>query len=295
MVCCTLVSASAQHAFNTNNIPALNKFQDSLIALGTSLQEATNNTQRFDENAKFIKTLVTALKINGSFNYGFDSVKYFSTVKSPDKSFRIFSWAVPEDDGTYRFFGSIQMATADGSLKLFPLIDASADLTDTNEITSAKKWFGSRYYEIIPVVNSGKQTYYALLGWKGNNSKTSKKVIEILSFNKGEPVFGKGVFEGTKNTPLKNRVVFEYNRLNSMTLRLDKKAGMIVFDHLAPFSTDMTGNFEFYASDSSFDGYRPVGGKLKLTENIELNNDPNAKDELYIDPKSKGIPAQKKF
>lgn len=293
-LCCALINARAQHTFNSGT-SRLNMLQDSLLRLERLVQDAPSNTERFADNAQFVKTLVKALKIPGSYNFGFDSVKYLSIVKSPDKAFRIFSWAVGADDGTYRFFGAIQMATKDGQLKLYPLIDATEEIKDNNEITSNKKWFGSRYYEIVPVVNSGKQTFYILLGWKGNTIKTTKKVIEILSFEKDEVIFGKNVLESTKNGPFKNRIVFEYNKLNSMTLRLDKTVGMVVFDHLVPLSPDMTGNFEYYGSDSSFDAYRPVGGHLKLVENVELKNNPNEKDELYTDPKNKKITPIKKL
>lgn len=57
----------------------------------------------------------------------------------------------------------------------------------------------------------------------------------------------------------------------------------------------MTGNFEYYASDLSFDAYKVTGGKLKLVENVELKNDPNEMDELYIDPKDKKIQPIKKL
>ena len=117
----------------------------------------------------------------------------------------------------------------------------------------------------------------------------------MLSFEKDGPLFGKPVFEGLKGSTPKNRVVFEYNKLNSMTLTLDKSINMIVFDHLAPFSEDMVGNFEYYASDLSFDAYKVANGKLKLIENVELKNDPNNMDELYVDPKDKKTKAIKKL
>jgi hypothetical protein len=284
----------AQQTAGNNTI--LKKYQDSLVLAASKVFDASGNVQRFDQNAKFIKLLVTALKTPSSFNYGFDSLKTISVVRSPDNTFRIFSWYVPADEGTYRFFGTIQMATKDGALKLYPLIDATAEMKDSNQVTTNKVWYGARYYEIVPIVVSGRNTSYALLGWKGNNNKTSKKVIEILSFEKDVAQFGKPVFLGPSGAAIsKNRIIFEYNKLNSMTLRMDKNEGMIVFDHLAPFAPDMAGNFEYYASDSSFDGYRLVGDKLKLTENLELKNDPSILDDFYVDPKMKNPPVTKKF
>jgi hypothetical protein len=273
----------------------LNTYQDSLIRLSAQTFSAGNNTERFGENAKFVKKLVAALKRPGAYDYGFDSLQNISIVKSPDNAFRIFSWFVPTDEGTYRFFGAIQMHTNDETLKLFPLVDGTETFKDVNALTDNKNWYGSRYYDIVLIPGSGKQPLYALLGWKGNNNRTSKKVIEILSFENGLPIFGKPVIEGEKGTLTKNRIVFEYNKLNSMTLQMDKKAGLIVLDHLAPYNPEMTGNFEYYASDLSFDAYKPAGGKLKLLENVELKNEPNAQDDFYIDPARKDIPVTKKF
>lgn len=305
---CALISVSAQvkHSAAANK-PAITtnppsgksrimiKYQDSLQKISNMLFEGATNANRYEQNAKFIKTLVNALKTPGSFDFAFDSLKTISIVKSPDKAFRIFSWYVPTEEGTYRFFGTIQMATADGTLKLYPLLDDTEHITDNNQVTTNKAWYGARYYEIVPMEVSGKKTSYILLGWKGNNNKTSKKVIDVLSFENDKIEFGKPIFQDQKDKPVKNRIVFEYNKLNSMTLRFDKNEKMIVFDHLAPFDPNMVGNFEYYASDSSFDGYKKTGDKMKLAENIELKNDPNALDELYTDPKQKDIPTIKKF
>lgn len=295
--CCilsTVLSGYAQQRSKSAGVQ-LQTYQDTLTRLSAETFSAETNAERFAKNADFVKKLVAALKTPGAYNYAFDSLQNISIVKSPDDAFKIFSWFVPTDSGTYRFFGAIQMHTNDGALKLFPLVDGTETFKDVNATTDNKNWYGSRYYDIIAIPGSGKPPLYALLGWKGNNKKTSKKVIEILSFEHGLPVFGKAVIEGEKGTEPKNRVVFEYNKLNSMTLQLDKKAGMIVLDHLAPYNPEMVGNFEYYASDLSFDAYKPAAGKLKLLENVELKNDPNQQDDFYIDPTRKDIPPVKKF
>jgi len=293
--CCLSISVKAQHTFELKNGPVMAKFEDSLERISDDMYNAETTGDRFSKNAAFIKTLVNSLKTHTSFNYPFDSLKRVSIVKSPDNTFRIISWFVPLDDGSYRFFGTVQMATKDGKLKLFPLIDNTDNISDNNYIGNNKNWYGARYYEIIPVITGGRPPYYILMGWKGNNSKTTKKVLDVLSFEKEELVFGKPVFDGLKGSVAKNRIVFEYNKLNSMTLTLDKTINMIVFDHLAPFTEDMKGNFEYYASDLSFDAYKIQNGRLKLLENIELKNDPNNMDELYVDPKDTKTKAIKKL
>ncbi len=284
IVCCGF-NSNAQHTYNVNNTPQLNKYQDSLQILSEESYAAKEDFLRFEKNTAFVKKFIAALKVNGSFNYGFDSLKRISILKASDNSFRIITWFIPLNDGTYRYYGTIQMATTNGTLKLFPLNDATNTLTDANALTDHKNWLGARYYEIIPMVINGKQPYFILLGWKGNNLKTSKKVIDVLSFEKNEPIFGKNIFETAKNSTLKNRVVFEYNRQNTMTLTWDKKVNMIVFDHLAPYEPKMAGNFEFYGSDLSFDGYKVNWGKLSLSENVPLKNEATANEDFYKSPK----------
>lgn len=284
MVCCALIKSNAQHTYTINNTSQFNALQDSLVILSEQTFAANDDAIKLQKNAEFVKKFTAALKINGSFSYPFDSLKRISILKSPDNAFRIITWFLPMLDGTYRYYGAIQMSTTNGSLKLFPLTDATASTTDFNAITTNKNWIGARYYEMVPVIVNGKQPYWLFLGWKGNNQKTTKKVIEVLSFEKGEPVFGKNIFETEKKSPLKNRVVFEYNKLNAMTLTVDPKVNMIVFDHLAPYDSKMTGNYEYYAGDASFDGYKLVWGKLSLIEDVELKNEPSANDDFYGKP-----------
>ena len=285
VILCCAFNSNAQHTYNANNNLQLHKYQDSLLILSEETFAAKEDPIRFEKNTAFVKKFITALKINGSFNYGFDSLKRISVLKASDNSFRIITWFVPLNDGTYRYYGTIQMATTDGKLKLFPLNDATHSLVDPNVITDHKNWLGARYYEMIPMIVNGKQPYFILLGWKGNNLKTSKKVIDVLSFEKNEPVFGKNIFETAKNSALKNRVIFEYSKQNAMTLIWDKKVNMIVFDHLAPYEPKMTGNFEFYGSDLSFDAYKLTWGKLSLSENVPLKNDATTNEDLYKTPK----------
>jgi len=267
-------------------------FQDTLIKISANVVTAQSDTQKLESNSRFVKTLVEALKTPNSFAFAFDSLKNISVIKSPDQAFRVLSWYVPLEDGSYRYYGAIQMNTRSGPLKLYPLIDQTENMSDPNIITNNQKWFGARYYEIVPVTSGSRLPYYVLLGWKGNTPVTTKKVIEILSFDKDSPSFGAPVFDG-KELKGKNRVIFEYAKSNAMTLKTDVKAGMIVFDHLASFNPEMKDTFEYHGSDGTFDGFKIIGGKLKLQEDLTLNNDPNASDELYADPKKNVKPVRK--
>jgi len=284
IVCCACSKTNAQQTITPENKLKLAAYQDTLSIISEETFNATDDISRAEKNTQFVKKFITALKTPGSFNYDFDSLRRISILKSPDNAFRIITWFTPTNEGTYRFYGTIQMPTTNGSLKLIPLTDGTKTITDVNAITTNKNWLGARYYELLPVIVNGKQPYYLLLGWKGNDQKTTKKVIDVLSFEKDEAIFGKNIFETAKNSPLKNRMLFEYAKLNTMTLTVDKKVNMIVFDHLVPYDPKMVGKFEFYASDSTFDGYKLTYGKLSLLENVELKNEASANDEFYGRP-----------
>lgn len=287
IICLQALLLSAQQSSKK-----LDVFQDSLISISKVIYTTQSDEAKTTLNGKFIKTLVDALKEPNSFNYGFDSLKNVSVVKSADQVFRIISWYLPFENGNYRYFGTIQMNNK-GALKLYPLIDQTENITDANAVTNNQKWFGARYYEIIPVTISGKLPYYVLLGWKGNTSESTKKVIEILSFDKDNVNFGMPVFDG-KELKGKNRIIFEYNKQNAMVLKTDKNAGLIVFDHLAPFDPEMVGKFQFYGSDGNTDAFKIIGGRLRLQENIVIKNEANANDALYADP-AKNVKPIRKF
>ncbi len=144
-------------------------------------------------NAQFIKTLVKALKVPHSFNFPFDSVKSVTILNSPDNRFRFITWHLQFDDGSYRYFGTVQMNTGD-RLLMYPLSDYSPFIKKPEDtVTDNMKWYGAQYYKIIPVYTE-QNPYYVLLGWKGYTVKSNKKVIEVLSFKNDRPVFGHSPF-----------------------------------------------------------------------------------------------------
>ncbi|SFA40198.1 hypothetical protein SAMN04488511_1023 [Pedobacter suwonensis] len=291
--CILFICGTLSLGLNAQQTPgALNVFQDSLIKISARVTAAQSDAQKLETNGSFVKTLVEALKMPHSFSYPFDSLKNVSVIQSPDQAFRILSWYVLLENGTYRYYGAVQMNTRSGPLKLYPLIDQTDNINDPNGVTNNQKWFGARYYEIIPVTSGSRLPYYVLLGWKGNTQMTTKKVIEILAFDKDKLSFGAPVFDG-KALKGKNRVIFEYAKSNAMTLKTDMKAGLIVFDHLASFDPEIKGKFEYYGSDGTFDGFKIIGGRLKLQEDIMLNNDPDENDALYADPKKNIKPIRK--
>ncbi|PTQ93642.1 hypothetical protein C8P68_108104 [Mucilaginibacter yixingensis] len=286
----TISNAFAQHSDERSRLQSLKMYEDSLIHLGKRIVEDNNELERQNANYNFIKTLTSALKVNNSFIYKFDSLKYVSILNAPDNRFRIFSWYVQYADGSYRFFGTIQMNTG-GPLQMFPLKDYTPllDKAPEDSVLTDGRWYGAQYYKIIPVY--GSKPYYMLLGWKGNTVESTKKVIEVLSFQKNKPVLGMEVFNGTT----KKRRVFEYTRQASMLLRFVAERNLIVFDHLAPPDKKLKDKPQTYGPDLSYDGYQLKNGKWTLIENLDMRNMPNPEDDQYIEPNKRPMGERKKI
>jgi hypothetical protein len=271
----------AQQGIDGSSLKQLNFYQDSLQHLGNTFIHDQNDLVRKNANYQFIKTLVTALKTPNSFAYPFDSVKTITLIKSPDNKFRIFSWHVANDDGSYRFYGAIQV-NSNGPLKLYGLEDYTPLIKNPEDtVAGSRSWYGAQYYTIVPV--NGTMPYYVLLGWKGNNDKSTKKVIEALSFQNDKPVFGLPVF--TANGKTRKRVVFEYARQVSMLLKYIPLQHLIVFDNLASPDKKTKNKLETYGPDLTYNGYRLKDGRWEYVDNMDMRNVPNEQDENYIDPK----------
>ena len=170
------------------------------------------------------------------------------------------------------------------TMQLYPLIDKSAEIKNPdNAITDNKKWFGMWYYKIIPS-KTKTRTYYTLLGWDGNDKYSQKKIIDVLSFdNNGVPHFGADIFNFQKKYP--KRIIFEYSATCNLSLKYSNQKDSIVFGHLAPIEPQLEGQYQYYCSDMSNDGFGFKKGKWNYGADVNAVNDKDEKDKIYHDPR----------
>lgn len=240
----------------------MQKKEDSLKTLSDKIIEGINPSDRLLADSIFTKVLVRALKKNHSFNFHFDSLSATSKLYAPDSSFRIFTWQLVINDNVIRQHGAIQMKTPDGSLKLFPLIDKS-DITTNMADTIANNfgWMGAIYYKIITTKNLDR-TYYTLLGYDENNIRSNKKLIEILSFENGIPMFGARQFSIASGFGYNNkmaRFILEYKKEASPRLTFDEDLNMIIFEHLVSESNQPNKKWTLIG-DGDYEGFKWVAG-----------------------------------
>ncbi len=275
------VHTFAQHSAELDPVKRLQAYEDTLVSLGKTFVNNENDLERKNANYQFIKTLVSALKVPNSFLYPFDSLKSVTIVNSPDNRFRLITWHITNEDGSYRFYGTAQINTG-GRLLMYPLNDYSPFIKNPEDtVTNNLKWYGAQYYKIVPVYSP--KLYYVLIGWKGNNVNSTKKVIDAFTFDDNHPIFGAPVFDG--NGKNRKRVVFEYSRQVSMLLRYVDDQELIVFDHLLPPDPKLKNDHTTYGPDLSYDGYKLKNGHWVYVSDLDMRNVPENRDVEYVDPK----------
>ena len=269
---------------------ALHRSQDTLQKIAAEMLRGKNDEARGKAVVEFIPHLVRALKIKYAYFYPFDSLKSISIKYPKDSTFRIFTWLEESDNGVFHHHGAIQMNTKDGSLKLFPLLDASDNIVNTDTVTSNKAWYGCLYYNIVQQ-HFFNQEYYTLCGWDGNTLRSQKKLLEMLTFKNGEPVFGGPFFsyeEDSVKLPTKNRFFLEYKKDANVTLNYYPDMDQIVFDHLISENNEPTKKYT-YVPDMDYEGFKWKGGKWVHINKIFHDALPNGKPPVPqpMDMKSK--------
>jgi hypothetical protein len=254
--------------------------EDSLKGYAVKIIQGINSSDRLKADSIFTKAFVRALKVPHSFHYRFDSLYTISQLYAPDSSFRIFTWQMVINDNVIRQHGAIQMQTADGFLKLFPLIDKS-DVTKNTSDTIGNNfgWMGAVYYKIIQTKNEGRN-YYTLLGFDENNIRSNKKVIEVLDFQNGQPLFGGRFFNTAENNLIPKtiaRYVMEFKKDASPRLTYDTDLGMIIMEHMISESNEPNKKWTLIG-DGDYEGFKWQNGKwnyiTKVFNEITPENQP---------------------
>ena len=226
---------------------------------------------RMISDSIFTKTLVRALQVRHSFYYPFDSVLGVSKLYSPDSNFRIITWNINFDDYYPRQKGAIQMKTADGRLKLFPLRDVSEfTFHPLDSARTPGNWIGAMYYNMIKHTHGGKN-YYTLFGFDPNGAQSSMKWIEVLTFNqRNEPVFGGPFFSYQEDSipkPAQHRFGIEFKKGARVLVDYIPDEEIILVDHLIS-ETDQPELKWTYIPDGDYEGFKWKNGKWVHIEKV---------------------------
>ncbi len=258
------------------------KIEDELVALYNDLLLAEDNQTREGFNTQFYEVLENALLLDESFDYPFDKLLTISKMLSSDKALRVFTWNLQNNEGINDFFGIIQLNpknTRGHIQKVIPLLNQKGELIKAeNKSFNPNQWPGAVYYQIISI-KKGKQNYYVLPGWRGIDNGLTQKVIEVIHLNGDNVKFGYPVLKNDKK--MQRRFVFSYNAKATMHLAFDEKKEQFVFDHLAPSSNLVQGQYRFYGPDGSYDALKFEKKNWEYIPNIDAKNQEKDSDLFY--------------
>jgi hypothetical protein len=271
---CTLFFTGHITARETDYLRAA---EDSLKVLSLSIIEPSDDPGRLDRNQQFLTYFETVLMQDPELNWPFDSLQAVAIQTAPDHSFRIITWYVPLSGSRFRYFGWVQVA-ANGQegTRLFLLKDQTQTIQRPGfQALGPENWYGAWYYELIHNRHQG-QDFYTLLGWKGDNPLTRKRVIEPFALGEDGPVFGAPVFDA--GNPPRQRIIFEYSARVAMGLNYEshppergqRPQPMIVFDRLAPTHESLRGHFQHYMPEVNiFDAFIFEEGRWRFVRDVD--------------------------
>ena len=249
------------------------------------MRSAIKDAEKKKLNQEFKDYLLETILIPDSYTYNFVKLKTLGVIDSPDKNLRIFNWNIQLEDESNLFFGFIVRKGNKKKNKIIELINKNIVYEMPKEIVQESNWYGALYYKIIPT-KKGKKDIYTLLGWRSNGNISNMKIIDVLQINGNHAKLGANIFQ-TKTEKLK-RVVLEYSKKATVTVRYEPKLDRIVFDHLSPESPSMKGLYEYYIPDMSYDAYTFENDLWILKEDVIAVNEleKNTFKQYNIDKKT---------
>ena len=265
------------------------EYEDTLKVIAHQIMNAETEAEKRLSNQAFITNLTEVLQYEKSFKFPFDSLITIARVKSPDNSFRIFNWLLKKDNGTYEYFGIVHYHNKKRKrYELITLTDNSANIRNPEHAElDATNWYGGLIYDIAYIKKSGRK-FYTILSWDGNDGFSTKKIIDVMYFSgKNKIKFGLPIFKKSKKESQK-RVILQYDAKTVISVKYHKEKERIIFDHLVPSRKDLTGLYEYYIPEGTFNCYQYKKGKWWLEEDVDIRNQQKVKK--YKKPKRGLVP-----
>jgi len=260
-------------SFSQTDLEKIKSSELLILSDFNKILESKNDSLNLKYNENIVKNFYEILTKESSFNYNFDTLKnYVSVLKSEDEKLNVITWNLFLETGTYQYFGFLQYKSSKKeTIKIFNLIDKSENITKPEtETLTPSNWFGAIYYDLI-INKNGKQKYYTLLGWDGNDEFSTKKIIEVLTFTNNENPKFASTFEIEKK--ITKRIIFEYNKQAQMVLKYSELDKLIIFDHLSPSNPKYEGKYRYYGPDFSNDALQFNKGTWLYIPNIDIKNE----------------------
>lgn len=242
-------------------------YESQLLKLAPKLFDGKSDKEKFSIHQQMIDIWDLIVDDPKSMKFPFDSLSvYYPILTSQDKKVRIINWYIPLDNNTNQYHAIVQYYDTKKKYKVDVLEPILDEVKRPNSLKlSNKQWIGALYYH-LSTFKRGNKNYYLLLGWDGNDERSNKKIIDVLSISK-TLVFGAPVFRYKKERL--HRYILEYKEDASVSVKYLDKIKSIIFPNLIPINENLEGLYDFYVPDGSINAFELVNGSFKFRENID--------------------------
>jgi|PlaIllAssembly_1097288.scaffolds.fasta_scaffold304875_1 hypothetical protein len=251
--------------------PVSTRVSEDLEKLYDRLVKIPDDTVRIRINDSILTIVESYVESDSVFDHRFSNVRYLGQITSPDSIIKIVTWNLVLRNKPGRYFCFIIRRKPDVTPPLIYRFDVeyNPQQIKTDTTYSSGDWYGALYYDVRPQTVNGLKCW-VLLGIDYGNTLITRKIIDILSFGQDDKiVLGMNIFLTGDTT--RYRAVFEYSAAATMTLRFDGDES-IIFDHLVPFSPELSNDRQYYGPNYSNDAFIMEDGFWRFKQNVEARN-----------------------
>jgi hypothetical protein len=242
------------------------KFESQLNKLADKLYNSKSEAKRLEYNQEFIELWDFVIDDPKSMKHTFTSITSFPILTSSDKKLRIINWMVPLDDSRFQYHAIVQYYDLNKTYQATYLEPITEEMPNLEFVKlKDNKWLGALYYQ-MEKIKRGKKNHYILLGWDGNNERSNKKIIDVLTIGK-ELTFGEPLFRKKKERF--HRYILEYQEGAAASIKFKVKEKRIIFSNLIPTDPDLEGLYDYYVPDGSMNAFELNNGSFRFKENVK--------------------------
>ena len=205
------------------------------------------------------------------FSHRFENIRNLGQIVSPDSVLKVISWNSIMNEGGSRYFCYFILKADTGRNKFIHKLSGTftGKLIRSDTIYGEADWYGALIYDVRRI-RSEDDDYWLALGINYGDRNITRKIIEVITFLPDNRItFGRKIF--SDGDSLYYRVILEYSVEAVATLRFTSDSS-VVFDHLVPFSPELSGDRRFYGPDYSYDAYTFENNRWKFVRNVDVRN-----------------------
>ena len=252
---CTSASIHAQDSLDISLTNDLSFYSDVMV-------NASKADHRVRASQNFNQLFSRYIKKNNLFTSDLSYLEWISILQTEDNAFKLLSWQVEFDNDQFEYFG--YLIYPDGSYHELKREPHSLDNLEGMQM-SAEDWYGCLYYNIMKFGLDK----YIIFGYNKTGKWENMKIADVLSFEKGDPVFGYPAFEDHDELGTQvYRLVLRYSSDAAVNLNFNPGLNMIAHDHLIHRMGRIPGQGPVYLPDGTYEGYELVDSVWMYREKL---------------------------